>query len=427
MPQTARTDKPARPALHIAERFLKELAQIRDPKGGVRRDSYGDGEAAAHEIFRRFAEDIGLRWHVDAACNAYARYDGADPTREFIIGSHLDSVPAGGNYDGAAGVAMGLAVLGGMIEAGITPATTLTVMATRAEESTWFNASYIGSRAMLGTLAPSELDEVIRADTGLSLGAHIRAAGGDPSAIRFGAPLIDTQTLTGFLEPHIEQGPVLVADALPMAVVTGIRGSFRYREASCAGIYAHSGATPRSARKDAVVGTALLVSAMEDYWQKLEATGEDLTITFGKVFTDPAQHAFSKVPGRVDFCLDVRSASRETLDRVHDELMRQAAAISQRCGVRFDFGQRTGSEPAVLSGDIASALEASCDARSVPVRRMASGAGHDAAAFAAAGVPSAMVFIRNENGSHNPDESMNFDDFADATEAVFDFCLNRLP
>ncbi len=163
-----------------------------------------------------------------------------------MIGSHLDSVPGGGNFDGAAGVLAGLSVMAGFVEAGLAPERDITLIIIRAEESVWFSASYIGSRAAFGLLKPGELDTVKRSDDGRSLADHMAEAGADLPALRAGTGTLDPGSIAAFIEPHIEQGPMLTMQGRPLAIVTGIRGSARYRHVTITGEYAHSGATPRA-------------------------------------------------------------------------------------------------------------------------------------------------------------------------------------
>ncbi|MFD1911200.1 Zn-dependent hydrolase [Halodurantibacterium flavum] len=415
------------PDIALAARLFDELRHRTGSSRGITRASYGLGEQIAHEIVRREALRLGLTCTTDAACNLYMTLKGAGAGPAIYVGSHLDSVPAGGNFDGAAGVLMGLAVVAGYCRAGIRPPQDITVMAIRAEESTWFGASYIGSRAAFGLLTGAELDGVLRSGDRVALGAAIEAAGGDTGALRAGRPHLDPARIGAFIEPHIEQGPVLVAEGLPAAFVTGIRGSFRHRAASVAGTYAHSGATPRANRQDAVLAAARLVTALDDAWQRLAAAGHDLTVTFGQLSTDPAEAAFSKVAGRVEFSLDIRSESHATLDLMRAELRGAVARIEADCAVRFTLGRETTSEPALMAAPLVAALEDAAGALAVPARRMACGAGHDAAVFAGAGVPSAMIFVRNANGSHNPDEAMEMADFTDAARILSRFCLRPLP
>ncbi len=297
-------------------------------------------------------------------------------------------------------------------------------MVIRAEESAWFNASYVGSRAAFGLLAPAELDDVVRSDDGLSLGEHMAAAGGDPSALRTGQAWLDPARIALFIEPHIEQGPHLIDAGAPVGIVTGIRGSFRYRKAACRGTYAHSGATPRHLRRDAVAATSALVVALDAMWRRREASGEDLAVTVGQFATDPAEHAFSKVAGRVEFALDVRSQSAETLEAVREEVHGLGEGIAREHGVTFEWGPMTGSTPAVMDAGIVEGLRATAAALGVDAPRMPCGAGHDAAVFAAQGVPTGMLFIRNANGSHNPSEAMDIADFAHAASILSRFLLD---
>ncbi len=187
------------------------------------------------------------------------------------------------------------------------------------------------------------------------------------------------------------------------------------------GQYGHSGAVPRAYRQDAVIGFADLVAALETTWDGLERDGKRATITFGEVGTDPTQHAFSKVPGEVGFCLDVRSESPAVLERIHTELFAHAAIIEQRRGVHFDFGEKTGSTPAILDAGQRTGLKAAAACEGIRAIEMPSGAGHDTATFAGRGVPASLIFVRNQNGSHNPHEAMRIEDFACAVRTLLAF------
>jgi len=411
------------PDVALAARLFSELRLRTGGARGITRASYGLGEQIAHDVVRREARRLGLDCRIDAACNLSMTLRGARPGPGIMIGSHLDSVPMGGNYDGAAGVLAGLAVAAGYRAAGVVPPQDLTILAIRAEESTWFGASYIGSRAMFGKLTGHELDTVLRAGDRVALGHAIDAAGGDCAHLRLGKPLRTPARPAVFIEPHIEQGPALIAANRAIGIVTGIRGSFRHRRAACHGTYAHSGATPRHARADAVLSVARLISALDDIWTRLEAEGHDLTVTFGQVGTDPAEAAFSKVAGRVDFSVDIRSQSAATLDLMRAELRKAVALIEASCRVRFDLGPETGSDAALMDPWLIAALAEAAAAEGTEPEIMACGAGHDAAVFAAQGIATGMLFIRNSNGSHNPDEAMEIEDFAVAARVLSAFCL----
>jgi N-carbamoyl-L-amino-acid hydrolase len=378
---------------------------------GITRASYGTGEQFAHDLMAGAAREAGLSVSHDATGNLYITLKGRDPKAgTFIIASHLDSVPQGGNFDGAAGVIAGMAIITAWKRVNFVPAHDVTVMCIRAEESTWFPYSYIGSKGALGLLPASALD-VTRADTGRTLAAHIDELGFDSNSVRQQVPFLTTKGVKGYVELHIEQGPVLTGTDMPLALVTGIRGSFRYREAKIFGEYGHSGAVPRAYRHDAVVAAADFVTQLNSKWIELESQGHDLTVTIGKFFTDAEQHAFSKIAGEVELCIDVRSHTKTTLAIVQKFTDELAAMIAVKHKVRFELGALTGSEPALMDNDLLNRFASAAATLEIPYIQMASGAGHDAAVFAGAGIPSAMIFVRNQNGSHNPDEAMQMEDF----------------
>jgi len=329
------------------------------------------------------------------------------------MGSHLDSVPQGGNYDGAAGVVAGLSVLSGLHAAGFEPPFDITVMAIRAEESAWFDVPYLGSAGAFGLLDPACLS-VQRSDNGKSLESTLAQAGFDPGAIRERRRLLDPKSIRAYLELHIEQGPTLVERGLPAAGVSGIRGCLRFRQARCLGEYAHSGAVERAYRHDAVAATVAFLHHMEAVWLREEAAGADLVLTSGELGTDPALHGPSKIAGETRFVLDIRSLSDATMRTVAEEARAAAADVAARYRVRMDLGATSYSVPAAMDERLRAGI------RTLLERpfEMASGAGHDAAIFAKLGIPTGMIFVRNEHGSHNPAESMALEDFAEGARVL---------
>ncbi|MBV8147156.1 MAG: M20/M25/M40 family metallo-hydrolase, partial [Gammaproteobacteria bacterium] len=277
----------------------------------------------------------------------------------------------------------------------------------------------LGSGGAFGLLDPGCL-AIARSDNGVSLEATLRERGFDPQPIRARRRLLDPGGLRAYLELHIEQGPTLVARGLPAAVVSGIRGCKRFRNARCVGEYAHSGAVSRPHRHDAVAATVALLHHMETVWLQHEERGEDLVLTTGELFTDPGMHGPSKVAGETRFVLDIRALSAATMESVAAEARAAAARIADAYRVRFDLGATSDSPPAVLDERLRARLMSLLDR---PFQ-MASGAGHDAAVFAKVGVPSAMIFVRNEHGSHNPDEGMALDDFAVGARALLALLLD---
>jgi len=408
------------PNLEMAASLFEALSRATRRGRGIVRDSYGAGEQAAHDIVRAAASSAGLEVSVDPIGNLFMTLAGADRAApRIIVGSHLDSVPQGGNYDGAAGVVAGLCVLAALRRAGIVPAYDLSVMAIRAEESAWFDIAYLGSGGAFGLLDPHCLS-IARSDNGQSLERTLQERGFDPRPIRERRRLMDPAQIRAYLELHIEQGPTLVGEGLPAAVVSGIRGCKRFRNARCIGEYAHSGAVSRDYRHDAVAATVAFLHHMESIWRRREEAGEDLVLTTGELYTDPAMHGPSKIAGETRFVLDIRGLADATMEAVAAEARAAAARIGADYRVQIDLGARSDSPPAVLDRRLRAQL---LELLERPFE-MPSGAGHDAAVFAKVGVPSAMIFVRNHNGSHNPDEAMSLEDFAIGARALLGLLLN---
>ncbi len=397
------------------DRLLEGINAISLPGPGVTRPSYGDLESEAHALVAREALRLGMTVTRDAALNLFARLPGRDRSAPpLYIGSHLDTVAMGGRYDGQAGVVGGMALVAAFVAAGTPPPMDIVVTVTRAEESVWFPVSYIGSRSALGRLLPEDL-EAVRSDTGRTLADHMREQGGDPDAVLAGPGLAPAR----FVELHIEQGPILDRAGEPFALVSGIRGGLRYRNARIVGEWAHSGGAPREGRADTVFALADVVTALDRHWAALLAEGADIAVTFGRVDAASPEHAFAKVPGRLDFCVDFRSNDVPTLGRVDAIFKDEIAKVEAARGVRFELGAVSRSTPSVLSAALADEIAAGAARIGAKPRRMASGGGHDASAFAQAGWESVMVFIRNWNGSHNPDEAMDAADLAAAVGALY--------
>ncbi len=390
---------------------------------GVTRASYGEGEQMAHDLIAGEAARLDLEKRIDAAGNLYVTLPGRDRTLPVLMtGSHLDSVPEGGNYDGAAGVVAGLAMLARWRRAGRQPDRDITVMGVRAEELSWFPAPYIGSRAALGRLEAAALDTCVRPDTGRTLAAHMADAGFDPDAIRRGERQIEPNHVAAFLELHIEQGPILVERQLPVGIVTGIRGNLRYKHCHVTGRYGHAGAEPRETRRDALLAAVAFASRLEETWLEHEKRGLDLVCTIGQFHTDTRVHTMTKIPGEVWFTMDIRSDDNAILLAADARLREIAAEIGLARGVSIELGPYTNALPGPIDAGLRAKLLARAGTLGIPHMLLRSGAGHDAAVFATSGVPVAMIFVRNAHGSHNPDEAMELADFGHALRLLVAAC-----
>lgn len=398
----------------LAEDLFRRLRESSLDPPGVTRASFGEGEQKAHDLAAGVARELGLEIRLDAAGNLYMSWPGADRTLPRVfVGSHMDSVNHGGNYDGAAGVVMGLAAIHALQEQGFQPTRDICVMAIRAEEMVWFPGHYLGSRMALGLLEPEQFDDLKRSDTGRSLAEHMHEAGFDPDALRAGARPLDPASLHAFIEPHIEQGPILEERGIPVGIVSGIRGNLRYRYCRVRGRYDHAGAVPRAYRHDAVLAGVEFIQQLERYWDERDQAGDDFVATVGEFHTDAAMHGVTKVPGELRFTLDIRSLDDTRLAHVDAFLRQEAARIGAARGVEIDLGEHTHAEPALMNPTLRETLETVAAREQINALTMASGAGHDCATFTWKGVDTAMIFVRNQHGSHNPHEAMEMGDFAE--------------
>ena len=395
----------------IAEKLFAEIRALSFDGVGISRDSYGDKESATADYLSAFAEENGLQTWRDRAANLRIGFpDTLADSPVIWCGSHIDSVPQGGNFDGLAGVTAGLLCLLAQQRSGRRSPLPLQVIGLRGEESAWFGKAYMGSSALLGKLDAEDL-ALRRRGNGETLGEAMQRVGADIDAIREQQRLFDPQKVRAFLELHIEQGPVMEARKLPVAVVSGIRGNIRHGRMQCLGEAGHSGTIPRWLRRDAVFAVSDLIMRLDGHWSDLLERGTDLVVTVGMLSTNAAEHAASRIPGQVTFSFEARSKSLDTLEAFYQLMRAECAAITRERQVRFEFGRRILSSPATMDTALSDLLLKVCASQNIPCELIPSGAGHDSAMFANAGIPSAMLFVRNQHGSHNPEEAMDLDDF----------------
>lgn len=423
---SSRTSTPShaqiRGAVHAQRQTVVDLfaglAACGPAHEGITRDTYGAGENRAHQLFRATASAAGLEVRTDFAANSYATWPGrVRAAPRILIGSHLDSVAAGGNYDGAAGVVAGLVATAALRGLGFAPGCDVATMAVRAEESVWFQVSYIGSRSALGTLPEGALDTARRIDTGRTLADHMHACGADVAAIKARRRALDPATIKAFLEVHIEQAPVLVETQRPLGICTAIPGHFRFPNARIEGRHDHIG-TPLRYRRDAAMAGAELAMAVDAAWRAREAAGIPMAATFGRFHTDADKHGLTIVPGAFHFSLDIRAYEPRVLAEFEPELMRMIGTIEEKRGVSITLGARAAGPVARMDEAIRADFHRYAEALQIAKMDLGSPASHDSAAFCDQGVPTAMILVRNANGSHNPAEHMEIDDFLEAATLV---------
>lgn len=402
----------------LAEKLFSQLRDMSFDGVGISRETYGAGETAAMQVIEKLGIEQGLETRWDAARNLILTLPGEKPELPVVAsGSHLDSVPQGGNFDGAAGV---IAALMALLAAKKQPRLlrSLELYVLRGEESAWYGGPcYFGSRALFGQLSDNDLASTHRF-TGESLGANMAKMGVDMAPITNGQPLVEPGHFHSWMELHIEQGPVLIAKEKPVGIVTGIRGNRRHRRVVCRGEAAHSGAVPRWLRHDAVLAMAELLMRIDEHWRVLLEWGEDLVVTSGIVETNAQEHAVSRVPGEVSFALEYRSQDAKTLRSFEELIKSECAQIEVKRGVTFELGSSVYTEPARMSDRLVALAQEAANSVGIDCEIMPSGAGHDTAVFANNGVPATMFFVRNENGSHNPHEAMDLPDFFAGAEVL---------
>jgi allantoate deiminase len=394
-------------AERIAARIETLAAIGRDPAGGITRLALTAEEQAARELVHSWLAPLGYRCAQDDAGNLHGVI-GDGP--RVLVGSHLDTVPRGGAYDGALGVIAAVEVAEALHQAGI--AVPLHVVAWTGEEGVRFGTGLFGSAAACGLLPP---------------GAWERRDGGGRSALEAAAELLgrparpeavalERERVRAYLELHIEQASGLERRGCPLGVVTAIVGLYHGR-VHITGRADHAGATAMGERKDALAAAAECVLAVEEV--SSAAAGEAIA-TVGEIEVRPG--AQNVVPGSATFSLDVRSVSGERRAAAVAAILDRVERVCARRGLAWQVEDLGEARQVPMTEEVAGALASACERLGVPAPRLPSMAGHDAQSLAAIGVPTGMLFVRSTNGSHNPDEHADAADAALGSQALLLAC-----
>jgi len=391
---------------------LDAFAAFTDEPGRLTRLFLSDAHAKAARAFIGWCGEAGLEARIDAAGNVVARYEGKlAGAPALMIGSHIDTVRDAGRYDGNYGALAALAVVEHLAARRERLDHAIEIVAFGDEEGVRFKTTLTGSRALAGTYPEEALDQ--RDADGILMREALTAFGGDPDR----AASLRARNVAAFVEAHIEQGPVLEAEGLPLGIVTAINGATRL-EVGVGGVAGHAGTTPMNLRRDALTAAAEMALAVE-----ARARGEaDLVGTVGRFDVQPG--AVNVIPGHVQFSIDLRSPddARRVKAAADIEAGLSAVAAARKVGVRIERAHDANAyacDPGVVAG-IARAVEAV----GVPPRRLPSGAGHDTMAMGRL-CPAGMLFVRCKDGiSHNPLESITVEDCAMGLEALTLFARN---
>jgi allantoate deiminase len=377
------------------------LAELTEEPGFTTRTFLSEPMHAVHGYLRTWMENAGMSVMTDHAGNLRGLYPSARTSSpRLFIGSHLDTVPRAGAFDGILGVVLGVALIERL--GGRRLPFEIEVIGFSEEEGVRFGVPFIGSRALIGDIDDELLTRIAGAITAFGL---------DPS--RIGEARVSGDAI-GYLEFHIEQGPVLESLNLPLGVVEAISGQSRL-DLLFEGMANHAGTTPMNLRRDALAGAAEWITTVE-----LEARAvPEAVATVGRVTVSPG--ASNIISGSVKTSLDVRHAMDEVRHGLVARLLGCAEQIAARRCLTVSWEQRLDQPAVAMDSNLVKLLERSVEHSGRPVHRMASGAGHDAM-IVARRMPAAMLFLRSPGGiSHHPDESVLAEDVAAALDVGMEF------
>ena len=400
----------------LEERFAT-LAAMTDKPGQHTRLYLSAAFRQACDQVVVWMEQAGMTARIDAVGNVIGRYEGdASDRPTFLLGSHIDTVRDAGDYDGTLGVLAAIASVQALHDQKKRLPFAIEIYAFANEEGVRFPTILTGSRAVAGTLDPATLDA--KDADGISIKEALRAIGCGPDAW----PDVKRErgNLLGFLELHIEQGPVLEAENLPLGIVTAINGACRYR-VKVTGEAGHAGTVPMALRHDALGAAAEMVLAVEH----IGKSDERLVATVGQLEVAPG--ASNVIPGEARFTIDLRAPSDDVRDRAAAELEDDLKAIAEQRNVDLDLELFYKAAAATCSSALINELEAAVERTGIRPLKLPSGAGHDGQAVVAL-CPIAMLFLRCEGGiSHNPAEAIDIADAVIAVRVMLDFLMNLDP
>jgi N-carbamoyl-L-amino-acid hydrolase len=410
--QGARVD-----ALALRQR-IEGLSVFGRPKGGtfadgVSRVAYSEADVAGRGYVMDLMRAAGLEPRIDPAANIFARRAGSDASLPPILfGSHIDSVPAGGNFDGDLGSLAAIGVIEALDRTRIVTRHPLDIVVWSAEEGVAFGRGLAGSRIVAGDVTPADMDAVWN---GLRRGDGVRRLGGAPDRI------MDAVRRKGahhaYLELHIEQGGTLERDRVSIGVVEGIVAIQRYT-AVVTGFGNHAGTTPMAERQDALVAASRLTLAVRE---AVTARPGRQVGTVGQLNVEP--NAPNVIPGAVRMTIELRDLSTQTLDSILADIRDRAKAIAAATRTEIAISDLSRNPPAMAAEDVQRAIERASATLGLSARRQPSGAGHDAQMMAQLG-PMGMIFVPSVGGiSHSPRELTTWQDCANGANVLLEAVL----
>lgn len=392
------------------ERLAKHLEEINrigynELTGGVNRFSFTEQEREAITLLTQYMEQAGMTVTIDAIGNVIGSIGTGEET--VMLGSHIDTVPEGGHFDGLLGVLAAVEVAHSLVESGAALNKVLKVVAFKDEEGTRFGFGLIGSKAMAGLLTEEHLQRTD--EQGISIAEAMQSFGLSPERIKEA----ESQPITAYLEMHIEQGKVLESLDVPVGVVTGIAGPL-WVEMTIEGVSEHAGATPMSMRQDALTGASEIILEIE----KVMREHMPAVATVGKLHVEP--NGINVIPGKVVFTVDLRDIDEQCIHSFEQEIIHIAQKITEQRGLKLTYRELQRVMPAQADVSIQHCLAKHIEQHQITPHYLVSGAGHDAMFLAQKG-PMGMLFVRSKDGiSHNPLEYTSLEDIEIATEIFYD-------
>ncbi|WP_240473292.1 Zn-dependent hydrolase [Oceanobacillus caeni] len=379
------------------------------PNEGMTRYSYSPEDVKTRKYMKEKMAEYGLTVREDGLGNIFGKLEGK---KEFapsvLIGSHFDSVPHGGNYDGPAGVIAGLEVAALFQEHNIKPTYPLEVIAMIEEEGSRFGGGLMGSRGINGLIGEEDF-HTIRDKDGISVIEAMQEAGLDPTLPKHRDP----KTMKAFLELHIEQGPILEEENISIGVVDTIVGLTQF-EVTIEGKAGHAGTTPMDRRSDALITAATIVSQLP---KLAKAEGNGTVITTGQFAVYP--NGSNVIPDKVIFSIDLRSGEEASIQRVMEKVKALIESY-QKDGIKTSIEQQLYIQPKELSKEVRSSLKESTGKLGISSIPMLSGAGHDAMVFSDY-TEAGMIFIPSKDGlSHCPEEWSDLEHLAQGVDVLFE-------
>jgi len=395
-------------------RRVEMLANISDEPGRITRTFASPAMLRANELAGQWMRQAGMKTRVDAMGSLIGHYSGKTPDAKILLlGSHLDTVRNAGKFDGPLGVILAIACVERLHQQKLRLPFALEVVGFSDEEGVRFQTTYLGSKALAGRIEARDLN---RKDTdGISLAEAMKNFGAGPASLK--SAHLNPKRLLGYVEAHIEQGPVLEQKNLAVGIVTGIAGQSRAR-VGFLGKAGHAGTVPMKMRKDALCAAAEFVLAVENVARKTDG----LVGTVGQISAQPGTS--NVIPGEVHLTVDLRHAKDSIRRRAQKTLQVAAAKIAARRGIKLAWDNVHDTPAVPCSKTLSARLALSVGRHQKQVLRLPSGAGHDAAVMAQI-TPVVMLFVQCKGGvSHHPDESANVQDVRVALAVLNDFILD---